>query len=57
MAGEPPGITLPVAAKLCNFYPAEIMDLEPLFIMADEKKVAVIVLQKSATKMRQLENA
>jgi hypothetical protein len=32
------GITLPVAAKLCNFYPAEIMDLEPLFIMADEKR-------------------
>jgi hypothetical protein len=37
-AGKPPEITLPVAAKLCNFHPSEIMDLEPSFIRADEKR-------------------
>lgn len=25
-AGKPPEITLPVAAKPCNFYPAKIME-------------------------------
>ena len=37
-AGKPPEITLPVAAKLCNFHPSEIMDPELSFIMANEKK-------------------
>lgn len=55
-AGKPPEITLPVAAKPCSFHPSEIMDLEPLFIMADEKGPDYSSA-KSATKMRQLENA
>lgn len=36
-AGKPPEITLPVAAKPCNFYPAKIME-KTLFIMANEKR-------------------
>ena len=38
MAGKPPEITLPVAAKPCSFHPSEIMNLDPLFIMTNEKR-------------------
>lgn len=37
-AGKPPEITLPAAAKAFVFHPSEIMNLEPSFIMADEKR-------------------
>lgn len=37
-AGKPPEIVLPMAAKPCSFHPSEIMDLEPSFIMANEKR-------------------
>jgi len=56
MAGYPPEITLPGAAKLLDFYPVKIMGIKTLFIMADEKGPDYSSA-KSATKMRQLENA
>ena len=52
MAGYPPEITLPGAAKLLDFYPVKIMGIKTLFIMADEKGPDYSSA-KSATKMRQ----
>ena len=46
MAGKPPEITLPAAAKTCSFHPSEIMNLDPLFIMADEKGTSYSSVKK-----------